>query len=410
MDGQHRVSRRQFLIGAAAALGGSALAWARSPKAMHSVTGLQPSSTPAAFLPLVAHNRLALPYWGKVIHVHSEDATNWAGEPDHWNYVDQVVVNQMVDRGLMELTGAATVADAWRALMPTYQPGQKIAIKVNLNNTRVCDNTNANIDALVHPINAVAGGLIQIGVAPQDICVYDAIRAVPDRIVDEDLHGVSFFDGSGKNDPLTVPCRNDAGFTESPETRVTFHHPLGDPMPQEHVTDVLMNATYLINMPIMKGSHSFAGVTLGFKNHFGTIDYCSGLHDYINVNAQPPVYRSDYNPLVDLIRSPLIGGKTVLTIGDGVFAARDFLQPPEPWTTFGGKAPNSLFFAKDPVAIDCLMHDLLAAEPQTGVSAEANNYLRLASEAGLGVFEQGNPWQVPYGSGYDNIEYVRLEL
>lgn len=30
--------------------------------------------------------------------------------------------------------------------------------------------------------------------------------------------------------------------------------------------------------------------------------------------------------------------------------------------TFGNKPPNSLFFATDPVAIDCVMYDFLDAE------------------------------------------------
>jgi hypothetical protein len=402
VDEKKRLSRRQFLIGAAAALGGSSLLWAQRPGAMQPVTGLEPSVTPAAYLPFVARGRTALPYWGRVVHLHSDDATHWAGEPDYWSHIDQDVVNDMVERGLVELTGTTTVTDAWRALIPAYQPGERIAIKVNLNNTHVCDSTSPNIDALIQPINAIAGGLAQMGVKASDICVYDAVRAVPDRLVDGDLNGVSFFDGSG--------CRNEAGFSYTPGTRVAFYHPLGDPMPEEHVTDVLMNATYLINMPIMKGTHPCTGVTLGFKNHFGTIDWCSALHDYVNAVSKPGPYRSDYNPLVDLMLSPLIGGKTVLTIGDGLFAAKDFSQPPELWTTFGEKVPNSLFFAKDPVAIDCLMHDLLAAEPGARVPEGMNNYLRLAEGAGLGIFEQGDPWQAPYGSGYDSIEYVRVEL
>jgi len=57
-----------------------------------------------------------------------------------------------------------------------------------------------------------------------------------------------------------------------------------------------------------------------------------------------------------------------------------------------------------------LMHDLLAAEPETNVVEGSNNYLRLAEEAGLGIFEQGDPWQTPYGSGYQKIDYVRVEL
>lgn len=409
MDGKRRLSRRQFLVGAVAALGGSALTWAQRPGGMPAASGLEPQLTPAAYLPFVARNHVGPPYPGKVVHIHSQDATSWAGESNYWDYVDQDVVDQMVNRGLMELTGRASAVDAWRALLPAYQPGEKIAIKVNLNNTRTCGSTSPSIDALIQPVNAVVAGLVQIGVNAADICIFDAVRAVPQRLVDSDAHGVTFFDGIDRNWNLTTPCRTPAEFAYTAETRIQFHHPLGDVMPEVHVTDVVMNATYLINMPIMKGSHGYAGVTLGAKNYFGSIDLCSSIHDHVNVVSKFPVYRNDYNPLVDLMRSPLLGGKTVLTIGDGLFAARDFQQAPEPWTTFGDKVPNSLFFAKDPVAIDCVMHDLLAAE-QVSLVPDANNYLRLAGEAGLGVFEQGNPWQEPYGSGYQSILYRLLEI
>ena len=400
------LSRRQFLVGTAVALGGSALALAQRLVPAPAAYGQDPVPTTAVYLPYVTNKYIPWTLFpGKVIHVHGSGATHWSGEDDYWNHVDQDTVNGMVDRGVMELTGAATAADAWQSLLPAYQPGQKIAVKVNFNNNWDCDAASPVINALIHPVNAVAKGLTQIGVAAEDICVYDAIRALPDIFTKAALYGVSFFDGSWKG-----VCRQEAGFSYQPETQVTFYPPSGVGITEEHVTNVLMNATYLINMPIMKGSHPIAGVTLGFKNHFGTINNPGGLHDHVDVVNLPPVYRTDYNPLVDFFRSPLIGGKTVLTIGDGLFAARQFSQPPVPWTTFGDQVPNSLFFARDPVAVDCVMHDLLAAEPETGVPDGANNYLRLAGEAGLGIFEHGDPWQTPPGSGYSSIQYIRVEV
>jgi hypothetical protein len=367
----------------------------------------EPILEPRAFLPLVAKNPRydppSLP--GKVTHIRNAAATHWAGEADYWNHLDQAAVDSMVEIGVRELTGAATVVDAWQRLIPNYQPGQKIAIKVNFNNTRLCNSTLAVIDALMEPVNAVAKGLLQMGVAPADICVYDAVRALPDRFVGKDLYGLSFFDGWWED-----VCRNEAGFSDLAETQVQFYPPSGLTMPEEHVTNVLMNTTYLINMPIMKGGHPLAGVTLGFKNHFGSIQACGGLHDYVDVVHKPANYRTDYNPLVDLVGSPLIGGKTVLTIGDALFAARLFSQAPVPWTTFGDQLPNSLFFAVDPVAVDCVMHDLVIAEPGTAVPDGANNYLRLAAAAGLGVFEAGYPWQEPYGAGYTSIKYTRIDM
>ena len=355
---------------------------------------------PRAYLPIVTNGTLP-PFLGKVVHIHSTAATHWSGETSYWNHVDQAVVNNMVNLGLMTLTGAGTVGDAWRTLIPGYQVGQKVAIKVNFNNCTSCDSTSGNIDALIEPVNAVAGGLLQIGVIAEDICVYDAVRALPWRFVNQDLHGVRFFDGRSGD------CGANAGFIQEPASRITFYPPPDVTAAPEYVTNVLMNATYLINMPIMKGYHSLAGVTLGFKNHFGTINDCASVHSLVDV--KPTGYRSDYNGLVDLMRSPLIGGKTVVTIGDGLFAAKNWVQPPVIWTTFSNQVPNSLFFARDPVAIDCVMHDLLLAEGATRYE-HANNYLRLAGEAGLGVFEQGTPWQTPYGSGYQSIQYQRIEI
>jgi hypothetical protein len=109
--------------------------------------------------------------------------------------------------------------------------------------------------------------------------------------------------------------------------------------------------------------------------------------------------------MVDIYLNPHIGPKTVLTLGDALFACTTgAMGNPSPWETFGNQVPNSLFFATDPVAADCVMCDFVAAE--TDVPAHADAYLRLASEAGLGVFERGDPW----GSGYSRIEYLGMEL
>jgi len=68
-------------------------------------------------------------------------------------------------------------------------------------------------------------------------------------------------------------------------------------------------------------------------------------------------------------------------LGDGLFAGNTWDSPPLTMVTFGNKTPNSLFFATDPVAIDSVMHDFLAAE--WTINSGANNYLRLANLPGL---------------------------
>lgn len=332
-----------------------------------------------------------------VVHVHATGATDWNGETEFWNHVDADVIDRMVDEGMTTLTGKPSVADAWRSLLPSYVTGEVIAIKVNLNNAGSCTSAGPEIDALMEPVNAVVRGLTGIGVAESDIWVYDAVRSVPDRFRNACLFpGVRFFSGDG--------CSTESAKFDSTDANATVEFSPPDPVPKpsEKITNVVIDATYLINMPILKVHQAF-GVTLGFKNHFGTIQRPGDMHSY--AIAGGPYFRNDYSVLVDIFRNPHIGAKTILTIGDGLFGTLgSCCSAPDTWKTFDGKVPNSLFFSTDPVAIDCVMYDFLAAE--TNLMSGADAYLPLAGAAGLGTFEHGDPW----GEGYKTIRYVRREI
>jgi uncharacterized protein (DUF362 family) len=330
----------------------------------------------------------------RVVHVHAPSATNWAFDDSYYgDCVDQDVVNEMVDRGVMELMGTSVVGDAWRALIPSYSPGEAVAIKVNLNNGEACGDSDIAIDALIHPVNAVVRGLQQIGVAEEDVWIYDAMRKIPDRFVNGCLYPhVQFFGG----------CRQSPGWSsDDPDAFVMFNPSSGAAPSPRRIPDLLVAATYLINIPIVK-RHSLAGVTLGFKNHMGTIERPKGLHEHICPGGDH--FRTWYSPLVDIYNNPHVGAKTVLTIGDGLFGGRkNESAAPSPWVTFGDGAPNSLLFATDPVALDSVAYDLLATE--TTIIDDSDAYLSAAAEAGLGVFEHGDPW----GDGYSQIDYVRVD-
>ena len=185
-----------------------------------------------------------------------------------------------------------------------------------------------------------------------------------------------------------------------------FHPPSGS-IETTRLNDLLVNASYLINMPIIKG-HSIAGVTLGFKNHFGSTNGPDHMHNYVSTSY---AQLESYDALVDLNSNPHIRDKTVLTIGDGIYGSRGVQNSnPARWTIFANQTPCSLFLSRDPVALDCVMHDLLKAERGASQPDNSNTYLRLASQAGLGVFEHGDPLQMPYGSGYSKILYQRIEM
>ncbi len=334
---------------------------------------------------------------GKVAHLHSNTATSWTGQTSYWNYVSQAKVDQMVDQGLMSLTGQSSVANAWHSLLPNYQVGQGIAVKLSFNNSFDAGGGTA-IDAVVEPINALIRGLKLRGVAEDDIWLYDATKIIPDRFVNGlDYPGVRLYDNG---------AHLSATFNSTkPSAIIAFQPHPGDPMPPTtRVTDVVVDATYLINVPIMKFHTYSSGVSLGMKNHWGTIDGPSPLHPYIWVGGA--YLRPDYSALIDVYKNANLGPKTILVMADALFCSKDgYDKPPAVWSTFGNKPPNSLLFAKDPVSIDCVMCDFIEAE-LNGLPDKTDLYLSLAAQAGLGVYERGNPWT----DNYTQINYLKVEV
>jgi hypothetical protein len=337
----------------------------------------------------------------RVVHTHSHLATSWDYATGWYgDYVDQAVVDRMVDRGVMDLTGSLTRADAWRALIPAYIAGQKVAIKINLNNAS-CNDDHQIIDALPQPVNSVILGLKSIGIPENNIWVYDVTNGwhsgqMPSRLVDKVTAlypGVQFHSNESG-------CSSALGFSLT--EHVHFNVPAEREISDRPICNALVQASYLINMPIMK-KHGMAGVTLGFKNHFGSIDGCDQVH--WSVDLGDGGYLSTYNGLVDIFNNKHFKDKTVLTIGDGLYAARidNWMEVPSPWPTFGNRSPNSLFFSTDPVAIDCVMVDFLEAEG--GVPAGSDDYLKLANASGLGTFEH---WDI--SKQYHAIDYRRIEI
>jgi len=340
------------------------------------------------------------PFGSTVVHIRSQGATTWDfGDRYYGDFVDQDVVNEMVDEGVTALTETAAAPEAWRALVPDYSPGKAIAIKVNFNNSWVCQPTHVNLNNVIHPINSIVRGLklAYQSFDESDVWIYEACRSwqtreVSDRFVAGCLYpGVRFFDYS---------CHEHAGYeNDDPTALITWNNPPGIAGPPEtRLTDALVNATYLINMPIIK-RHWAAGITLAMKNHLGSIANAWALHDWVYPTGGE--YGGTlYNPIVDLSLNPHIADKTVLILADALYGNwRCNNSKAEPWASFGGSAPDSLLLATDVVAVDCVMCDLLDAEQQVG--AFADDYLVYASTVGLGTYERGDPW----GDGYDQIVY-----
>lgn len=438
-----KLTRRQFLQ-AAGLFTGSAMALG-----LQQVGRGQTSSD--LYLPLVAHNaptstapaQLA----GRVVHIRDSQATSWSSGY-FYNAVNQTVVNDMVLQGLQQLTGQAQWAQIWDVLFRRvsssgYVAGQKIAVKVSFNNSifspNSCTSHNNQIDALPQVAIALLNGLVAAGVSASNITLYDASgsegggrkgKLIPNYFrtpVSAAHPGVKYV---GLADSA---CSGVAATTygKDPSLSVPFSPPVGGPISTRKLADVLYDATYLINMPVAKihGGDQQMPVSLSMKNHYGSIDYVyasspsNSLHSYMTL-TNGTYYRPTYSPLVDLNKHAVIKNKTALILGDMLFgAAAASGDAVKSWKLFNGAA-NSLFFAVDPVAVDCVMTDFLRLESsQAGTSfwqpiSDPNVYdfLFCAEEAGLGKCEGsrsnpgGKPLQTPYGSGYSKLTYIRKDI
>jgi hypothetical protein len=155
-------------------------------------------------------------------------------------------------------------------------------------------------------------------------------------------------------------------------------------------------------MPILKAHVDNNRSSLGFKNHFGSIARCDYCHNYIPGDA----YSS---PLIDIFLNRHFKDKTILTIGDALFGNWENLWgAPKAWRSFGNSAPNSLFFAADPVAIDSVMADFLEREQRqqgkNGFPDKIRGHPKLAENRGLGLHEKGNIWE-SWDKAYNRINY-----
>jgi hypothetical protein len=424
MNAKKLFSRRKFLVAGAATLGGALLAWTQHLMGTTATQAQEPSLTPQAYLPIVFGPSQPLP---RVVHVRDPRATSWDGvHPSYYDAVDQEVVNAMVQAGLQLLTVQEAWPDIWSVLVERvnpdgYMPGQKVAIKVNLNNSWACDDYDHRINALPQPVLALISGIVAAGVQPGDVIVYDSIRH-PSIYLRQPIwaayRDVKFLGLVPGEDPC--PGVIPPSYGAHPSLTIGFSDTRGY-IRDRQLVDVLYDATYVINVPIIK-AHSGQNnnpVTLSFKNHFGSLNTISGsgggddLHNYIYNSSS--LYENTYSPLADIWRNPNIRDKTVLILGDGLYGGSGWGSDPiRSWSIFGDEACNSLFFGVDPVATDCVMADLIVAE---GMVTREHTYDHLfcAQETGLGRCEGtrddpgGDPLHMPYGSGYQAIEYLRVD-
>lgn len=380
------LSRRDFLKGGLVAAGAATVA---------SLLPDTPAAEAQRQAPFPAHAPLGRGvglHPGRVVWAHDPAAVFWDGS-DYWwrpeHFAEQAILT-MVRAGIARLTGQTSAADGWSALFRWrnasrgisggYRPGQKIAIKVNMNGAGAYsdDPQGRTRESYVNPVLLVcllrsltADG----GAAPADITVYDAGRIIPAYLralcTAGPLAGIGFRHRD-PHGPLDAAADASAPLRWSREI---------DGAPS-YLPRCVTEADYLINLASLKG-HCY-GITLCAKNHFGSFlnadrlraPQAAGLHPHV---ASPRM--GDYAVLTDLMAHRHLGGKTMLYLLDGLLTAPgesvDITRASALWRQppFNGHFASSLLLSQDPVAIDSVGADFLVNEP---VMREYNAVLRRA--------------------------------
>jgi hypothetical protein len=353
---------------------------------------------------------------GRVVWLHDPKVAQWPGDPRRGGWFEDRFTNpalaaQMLSQSLRLLSGAPTDAEAWTALFrhfnrthgrgdAGYRPGEKVAIKLNLNcsGSRQPDPAHGLYNTPQLTMALFRQLVRQAGVRQEDIVAYDASRWVNDSILvpcHAEFPAIRFEDNEGR-----PPCSR-----IEPDRGAAVH--FSDPAPrtggETFLPRCVTGATYLINAAVMKG-HSLAGVTLCVKNHFGSVyrdatgpnDRYHGwnpshMHSTITTVTRP---MGTYSALVDLMGHRHLGGKTFLYLIDAIYAAPHQSVLPEKWESppFSGHWTASVLVSQDPVALESVALDLFAVEPgQKLVVGAVDNYLHEAALA----------HQPPSGTRYD---------
>lgn len=309
---------------------------------------------------------------GRVAWGHNPKIATWDGLTGFWwedQYNNQQETDKLFSQTLFSLTNIKNEKKSWDALFRYfnktkhntdngYQTGQKIAIKVNLNNT-YSQESNNEINANPTLILSLLKSLINdAGISQENITVTDPSRFMTNNVFDK-LHSVypnvHYIDHNGGNG------REKAAFVEN-----GFKYSFDFDGQTRGLAKCMVDADYIIDMALMKG-HVSQGVTLCAKNFFG----CTSIEDDWHKNAHCSGFSQNregkrtYSVYPDFMGHKDLGGKTMLFLIDGIYSNKFVDKVPAfKWklSPFNNNWPNSLFASQDGVAIDAVVLDFILKE------------------------------------------------
>jgi len=339
------------------------------------------------------------PYPGRVIEVQSARLKRSAK-------ADRAAIRAALDRGLTQLTGAEHPVEAWRVFV---EPGEAVGIKV-------VPNGHPGAHSSPELVLEVIDGLRSAGIRLKDMVVFDRYglefrtagydEILPDEVARGGLTPVEWDPGQlaidfDVKDPI-------AGYDSDEFVQLTLvgrgQDPKDDRCYRSHLGRIVTKRLdKIICLPCIKDHHA-AGATGALKNM---------SHGLVN-----NVFRSHSSPqsiamvafIPAVVSHPIIRKKCVLHIMDGtrgVWEGGPYGKNPDWLWDY-----SALLFATDPVAMDHIEWEILdakrkemkipgvggvgrlAVDPfgQEGYDIRQPQYIALAGQAGLGIFDHKSPY------------------
>jgi hypothetical protein len=378
-------------------------------------------------------------YPGRVVWAHNPDIATWDGKTGFWwedSHTNQIETDLILNKALLSLTGKKKSKDAWKSLFiyfnesrrgvkAGYQKEEKLAIKINQNNTYSHENSS-EINTTPQLVLSLLKSLIGDAGIPEDkITVFDASRFITDNIFTK-CHAVYpkvvFVDNCGGDGRIKSTYVQDAIPYSADNGRLA-----------RGLATCAVEADYLINMAVLKG-HVGQGVTLCAKNYYGVTsiesDWRKNAHDNFDQNRDG---RPRYMTFVDFMGHKDLGQKTMLFLVDAIYSSKSvdgipsFRWQMEP---FDNTWPSSIFISQDMVSIDAVGMDFILNEwPDAPDLKYCDMYLREAATIGnslsgtvydpehdgtvmtgsLGVLEHwNNPLEKKYSRNLGNGQGIEL--
>jgi hypothetical protein len=342
-------------------------------------------------------------YPGRVVWVYDPDATNEnctnKNISDAYfqdSNTDQNIVDNMLSRGILELTGKLTHTEAWDAVFRYfnrqhdkgnigYQSDETIFIKINAVTAYAGAEPDGvmsrwasiEFDTSPHTILSLLRQLVNdAGVPQENIFIGDPMCDIWDILYDKfyaEFPRINYTSQGNVTGRYKLKPDSEPGIYYSDQGKVMN-------IKSHNFFKEMMEADYLINIPSMKG-HRWAGVTFCAKNHFGsnTSDHSWELHKGLMKPDDDPL-RSGYHlyrVLVDIMADQNLGGNTLLYFIDGLWATSYEHQKPQKFRSapFNDDWCSSILLSLDPVAVESVCLDILQKEfKEEDLSADPPRY------------------------------------